>query len=551
MEYFDRLKMCSEELQRGIAWLRERLEDMDDPDMFFYILMLLKFPVVAEYVNKILEDLRDEDSLLDVACWIVSDGIMEGRDVAYYFLEILNHFADSFSELSGKLENIKTVVFEWIKLDEDGYVTLRPPYKSLADSHLFAARILNLLDYQKARRVIEFFVNDFNREPKFQVFMSSSYGLIVGILSVIEHYLLSPSLEDFTNITNTLVDMVKWVVDRKFYLDSKGLFVDVEEAFKQVKEGVLQGKCKELLKKRKGVFRDLFLVAPYLVIVLSYLLFLHSTGYVELNEKDYQQLRDGFLRTVDILRNLVKFCCEYWKELEKDFDYARKNIKKKLDEEILLSYEYLNLENDVARICIALIYAGEGPRIPEIWFSWAKMLNKMLVGQKFRKLKPEFVQVYPLDASLSTMERRIVKLVEEAKIRIWVCCRYINHGLIVDKIAKRAEERLDVRVITLPESVQREKIQEPKATIVWCLDRLRRATKGKVLTIRLDRLPLHARFIIVDDVVLISSADLTLDQLHNQVNVGVVVRDREVLDRVVWLFEQIWKLKEGRDARKH
>ena len=64
------------------------------------------------------------------------------------------------------------------------------------------------------------------------------------------------------------------------------------------------------------------------------------------------------------------------------------------------------------------------------------------------------------------------------------------------------------------------------------------ATEGKLRTNKI----LHARMIIVDDKeALISSADLTRDQLIDEFNAGVWVRDKETVKRATEFFDNIWE----------
>jgi len=73
------------------------------------------------------------------------------------------------------------------------------------------------------------------------------------------------------------------------------------------------------------------------------------------------------------------------------------------------------------------------------------------------------------------------------------------------------------------------------------LDLLKMATKGDLKTNEI----LHARMIIVDDKeALISSADLTRDQLIDEFNAGIWVRDKETVKRATEFFDNIWEESE-------
>ena len=69
------------------------------------------------------------------------------------------------------------------------------------------------------------------------------------------------------------------------------------------------------------------------------------------------------------------------------------------------------------------------------------------------------------------------------------------------------------------------------------LDLLNTATRGNL---RKNEL-LHSRLIIIDDKeILVSSADLTRDQLFDQFNAGIYTRDEESIKEAILFFENMW-----------
>ncbi len=73
------------------------------------------------------------------------------------------------------------------------------------------------------------------------------------------------------------------------------------------------------------------------------------------------------------------------------------------------------------------------------------------------------------------------------------------------------------------------------------MDLLKIATRGNLKTNEI----LHARMVIVDDKeALISSADLTRDQLIDEFNAGIWVRDKETVERATDFFDNIWEKSE-------
>jgi phosphatidylserine/phosphatidylglycerophosphate/cardiolipin synthase-like enzyme len=52
----------------------------------------------------------------------------------------------------------------------------------------------------------------------------------------------------------------------------------------------------------------------------------------------------------------------------------------------------------------------------------------------------------------------------------------------------------------------------------------------------------HSRMLISDDrELLISSADLTRDQLYDEFNAGIYTRDPEVISQAIEFFDEMWK----------
>ncbi|MCK5109470.1 MAG: hypothetical protein KAR25_07240, partial [Methanosarcinales archaeon] len=103
---------------------------------------------------------------------------------------------------------------------------------------------------------------------------------------------------------------------------------------------------------------------------------------------------------------------------------------------------------------------------------------------------------------------------------------------IVD-LAKNNQD-ISIKLITRPSR----DIQGTRGRIARnVLDLLKIATNGNLRTNEI----LHARMIIVDDKeALISSADLTRDQLIDEFNAGIWVRDEETVKRATEFFDNIW-----------
>ena len=183
---------------------------------------------------------------------------------------------------------------------------------------------------------------------------------------------------------------------------------------------------------------------------------------------------------------------------------------------------------------LALIAAGDGPKIPLAEVEW----RETLINQKIEQTKPHFVHTSPIFDQRMHVKDIYVKIREmlnSAETEIKILSLYI--GMMYEDIVNLAENNpnLSIKLITRP-SKDIKGTRERIARNV--LDLLKMATKGDLKTNEI----LHARMIIVDDKeALISSADLTRDQLIDEFNAGIWVRDEETIKRARAFFDNIWE----------
>lgn len=72
------------------------------------------------------------------------------------------------------------------------------------------------------------------------------------------------------------------------------------------------------------------------------------------------------------------------------------------------------------------------------------------------------------------------------------------------------------------------------------VDLLNIAVKGNVVQSNV----IHSRIVIIDDAeVLVSSADLTRDQLFDEFNAGVWTADKETVKKAIEFFENLFRLE--------
>ena len=104
----------------------------------------------------------------------------------------------------------------------------------------------------------------------------------------------------------------------------------------------------------------------------------------------------------------------------------------------------------------------------------------------------------------------------------------INYALLICELIKKAQRKSEMK--------QKYK-GEGKKFVGPASDALQRDLGRYFKTEEL----LHARLYIVDNEVLISSADITPEQLEKEFNVGIWTKDEETVEKATKFFENIWK----------
>ena len=187
-----------------------------------------------------------------------------------------------------------------------------------------------------------------------------------------------------------------------------------------------------------------------------------------------------------------------------------------------------------AHALLALMSAGDGPKISLAEMEW----KETLMDQKIERTKPHFVHTSPIfDQRMHVKEiyAKVRDMLNSAEAEIKILSPYMDvmYEDIVD-LAKNNQD-ISIKLITRPSR----DIQGTRGRIARnVLDLLKIATNGNLRTNEI----LHARMIIVDDKeALISSADLTRDQLIDEFNAGIWVRDKETVKRATEFFDNIWE----------
>ena len=186
---------------------------------------------------------------------------------------------------------------------------------------------------------------------------------------------------------------------------------------------------------------------------------------------------------------------------------------------------------------LGLLAMGDGPKMPiEL-----AALNIQKLEQKFRYQKPIFIHTSPLYKGMNSIKEindKIVEMFSRAKHEIRIASLYIDmfYDEIINIIKKNPD--LLVKIITKAGKIEgkRKKIAQN------AIEQLNIVTKGNVIKSKLN----HSRMIIIDDTdVLVSSADLTRDQLIDEFNAGIWTSDEEFVRKAIEYFENIINIEKG------
>ena len=186
-----------------------------------------------------------------------------------------------------------------------------------------------------------------------------------------------------------------------------------------------------------------------------------------------------------------------------------------------------------ATIALGLISVGGGPRIPAHDVEWQRTLDK----QARRRSRPQFVSTFPAKAgaaSTTGIYNKSKSLISSTSHELKIGSLYID--MLYDEILDLSREHpnLEIKILTRGRNVtgNRQRIQKS------VLDKLIEATDGNVR----ENHRLHCRLVVSDeDAMVISSADLTRDQLRDQFNAGIYTSDPTAIAETAEFFDEIWK----------
>ena len=286
-----------------------------------------------------------------------------------------------------------------------------------------------------------------------------------------------------------------------------------------------------------------------------------AVGVLALTELDYEKYSSAIREEIDYLKSLQKedgswsfspdyegkiwhTSCALWaiSRVEGIEDLsAQKGLKWIIERQ----QENGNWEGDsyfTGWALLGLLAMGEGPKMPLEFVDYQFMKLK----QSLKRQKPVFIHTSPLyQRSLSIKEiyNKISDMLRNAQKDIRIASPFID--MLYEEIINLKQENpeLTVKIITRPKS----DVAGTRERIVRnVIDLLNIETKGNVVQSDL----VHSRMIIIDDEeVLVSSADLTRDQLFDEFNAGIWTSDKETVKKAIDFFENLFQLKKEGNRR--
>jgi hypothetical protein len=258
-----------------------------------------------------------------------------------------------------------------------------------------------------------------------------------------------------------------------------------------------------------------------------------DSGYISNRKTEYYD--DSFKDTCIAIEALLPFE-EYNIYTQKAIDYIkgfRDNSGLFIDKDD--KDDFRNLLS-TANAVKSLLFSNDGPKTPIL----RQEIKNLIAKQRDELFKPVVIHTSPIfnnSIHVNEIYEKINDCIQETQTSIMICSPYLDmfYEKILDCSIKKS---ISIKIITRPKA-DIKGIRERISKNV--IDLLRTATKGNIRACPL----LHARMIIFDEkILIISSADLTRDQLFDEFNIGILTQEPFTVQKAIEFFNNIWNESE-------
>jgi len=221
----------------------------------------------------------------------------------------------------------------------------------------------------------------------------------------------------------------------------------------------------------------------------------------------------AFSRCLDFQHELIKVAIEWLKNTQDSDGCWHQDIR------------------DTSIALLSLIYLGEGPKV-----SMEELEKKELFyKQKLNNICSDIVITDPFGGNVD-IYLKIREMLDSTSGRLFICSRFITefHSEILN--IKKNNPEIDLRIISIDSPQAQNYKGDGKKFVKPIFDILQR---GLVECFKTTSI-LHARCIITDNAILISSADLTSEQLRTEFNMGLYTRNPETVEDGARIFKDLW-----------
>jgi hypothetical protein len=180
---------------------------------------------------------------------------------------------------------------------------------------------------------------------------------------------------------------------------------------------------------------------------------------------------------------------------------------------------------------MALIAAGDADKVSVEEFN----RQKMLYEQRMRSMQPEVLVTNPFEGDFSIKET-IRNIIYSSRNRLWICSRFLTEFWTDIATVKKNNESIDIKIITTPNKDTKAYYGDGKKFLQASYETLQKTLTSNYK----ETTYLHARCVINDNSVLVSSADLSPEQLEKEFNMGIYTRDNKAVNQACAAFMGFW-----------